>query len=64
MVTKLEEWIREKLEEPTRRVDVFEARNWTQYANQNFMSVTRFFCGPVKFTLWWLDRIEKRSAST
>ena len=27
--------------------------------NQNIMSVIRFFSGPVKFTLGWLDRIDK-----
>ena len=58
MMTKLEERIREKLDEPTKRVDVFEARNWIQYVNQNVMSVVRFYSGPVKFTLGWLDRID------
>ena len=28
MAMKLEERIKEKLEEPTKRVDCFEARNW------------------------------------
>ena len=59
MVTKLEERIREKLDLPTKRVDVFEARNWIQYINQNVMSVVRFYSGPVKFTLGWLDRIDR-----
>ena len=27
--------------------------------NQNIMSVVRFYSGPVKFTLGWLDRIDK-----
>ena len=58
MLVKLEERIKEKQDEPTRRVDVFEARNWTQYMNHNIMSVIRFFSGPVKFTLGWLDRID------
>ena len=59
MMKRLEERIKEKLEEPTRRVEVFEARNWVQYVNQNIMSVVRFYSGPVKFTLGWLDRIDK-----
>ena len=56
---RLEERIRENLEEPTLRVDVFEARNWTLYVNQNITSVVRFYSGPVKFTLGWLDKIDK-----
>ena len=48
-----------KLEEPSRRVDVFEARNWIQFINQNVMSVVRFYSGPVKFTLGWLDGIDR-----
>ena len=47
------------MEEPTGRVDVFEARNWTMYVNKNIMSVVRFYSGPVKFTLGWLDGIDK-----
>ena len=58
MMEKLEERIMEKLDLPTKRVDVFEARNWIQYINQNVMSVVRFYSGPVKFTLGWLDRID------
>ena len=58
MMTKQEERIREKLDAPTKRVDVFEARNWIQYVNQNVMRVVRFYSGPVKFTLGWLDRID------
>ena len=59
MLVKLEEMIREKSEEHTRRVEAFETRNWIQYVNQNIMSVIRFFSGPVKFTLGWLDKIDK-----
>ena len=59
MMAKLEERIGEKLEEPTKRVEVFEARNRIQFVNQNIMSVIRFYSGPVKFTLGWLDRIDK-----
>ena len=59
MMEKLEQRIREKLDEPTRRVDVFEARNWIHFINQNVMSVIRFYSGPVKFTLGWLDRMDK-----
>ena len=59
MMTKLEERIKEKLNEPTKRVDVFEAMNWIHFINQNVMSVVRFYSGPVKFTLGWLDRIDK-----
>ena len=40
-------------------MEVFEARNWIQYINQNVMSVIRFFSGPVKFTLGWLDRMDR-----
>ena len=42
---KLEERIKEKLHEPTRRVDCFEARNWIHYVKQNIMSVVRFNSG-------------------
>ena len=59
MARKLEERIKEKLEEPTRRVDCFEARNWIHYVNQNIMSVVRFYSGPVKFTLGWFDRVDR-----
>ena len=59
MMEKLEERIMEKLEEPTKRVEVFESRNWVQYINQNIMSLVRFYSGPVKFTLGWLDRIDR-----
>ena len=41
MVQKLEQRIADKLEEPTRRVDVFEARNWVHFINQNIMSLVR-----------------------
>ena len=58
MMRTLEERIKEKLEEPTKRVEVFEARNWIHYINQNVMSVVRFYSGPVKFTLGWLDNID------
>ena len=59
MLRKLEERIKEKLEEPTRRVEVFESRNWIQFINQNVMSVVRFYSGPVKFTFGWLDGIDR-----
>ena len=59
MMARLEERIKEKLEEPMKIVGVFEAKNWVQYINQNIMSVVRFYSGPVKFTLGWLDRIDK-----
>ena len=58
MTHKLEERIEEKLEEPTRRVGTFESRNRVQYVNQITVSVVQFYCGPVKFTLGWLDRID------
>ena len=51
MLVKLEERIKEKMEEPTKRVEVFEARNWVHFINKNEMSVVRFYSGPVKFTL-------------
>ena len=56
---KLEERIREKLEEPARMVEVFETRNWIHFINQNVMSVIRFYSVTVKFTLGWLDRVDK-----
>ena len=49
----------EKLEDPTRRVEVFDFMNWIHYINRNTMSVVRFYSGPVKFTLGWLDRVDK-----
>ena len=39
-------------------MDVFEARNWIHYINQNVMSVIRFYSGPVKFTIERLDRMD------
>ena len=59
MMSKLEQGIQEKLEEPTRRVGAFEARNWIQFINQNVMSVVRFYSGTVKFTLGWLDEVDR-----
>ena len=41
------------------RIEVFEATNWVHFFNQNVMSVIRFYSGPVKFTLGWLDRVDK-----
>ena len=58
MAKRLEERIRVKHEEPTRRVETFEERNRTQNVNQNIMFVVQFFSGPVKFTLVLLDRID------
>ena len=58
MMKRLEERIHEKLEEPTRRVETFESRNWIHFINQNVMSVVRFSSGPVKFMLGWLDRVD------
>ena len=57
-MVKLEERIRYKLGEPTKRVEVLESRNRIHFVNQNWMSVTWFFSGPVKFTLGLLDRID------
>ena len=59
MMDELEQRIKEKLTEPTRRVEVFESRNWILLINQNIMSLVRFFSGPVKFTLGWLDRVDR-----
>ena len=59
MMRKLEERIREKLEELTKMVETFESKNWIQFINQNVMSVVRFYSGPVKFTLGWLDRTDQ-----
>mgnify|MGYP004562331249 CR=1 FL=1 len=59
MIVKLEERIAEKLQEPASRVDVFEMRNWVHFINQNIMSLVRFYSGPVKFTLWWLDKMDR-----
>ena len=38
---------------------VFDERNWIHFINQNVMSVVRFYSGPVKFPLGWLDKIDK-----
>ena len=64
MMRKLEQRIAVKLQEPTRRVDVFEARNWIHFINQNVMSVVRFYSGPVKFTFGGLTESTGRFAST
>ena len=47
------------MEEPTKKVEVFESKNWILYVNQNIMSIVRFNSGPVKFTLGWLDRVDR-----
>ena len=47
------------MEQQTKSVEVFEARNRIHSINQNILSVVRFYSGPVKFTLGWLDRIDK-----
>ena len=39
--------------------EVFEERNRIQFINQNVMSVVQFYSGPVKFTLEWLDSMDK-----
>ena len=57
MTQKLEQRIQEKLNEPTKRIVMFE-KNWVLYINQNVMGVVRFYSGPVKLTLAWLDRID------
>ena len=51
MMTKLEHMIKDLLDQPTTRVETFEARNWIHFINQNVMSVVGFYSGPVKFTL-------------
>ena len=58
MMSKLEESIGDKLEEPPSRVQDFEARNWIHSIIQNVLSVIRFFSGQVKLTLGWLDRMD------
>ena len=58
MLRMLEERIKRKLEDPTKRVEVLETRNWIQSINKNVTSVVRFYSGPVKFTLGWLDRVD------
>ena len=42
MMRKLEERIKEKLDEPTTRVETFEVQNWIHFINQNVMSVSGF----------------------
>ena len=58
MTVKLEERNKAKPEEPTTRVDAFEARNRIHFINKSVMGVVRFDSGPVKSILGWLDRIE------
>ena len=50
---------KEKLEDSAKRVEVFDSRNWIHYINQNVMNIVRFYRGPVKFTLGWLDRMDR-----
>ena len=59
MMDKLEERIKDKLDEPTKRVGSFEARNWIHFIDQNVTSLVLFYSGPVKFTLGLFDRIDK-----
>ena len=58
MMLKLEKRIKYKLQEPAKRVEVFEARNGVKYVNRNVMSVILFYSGTIIFTLGWLDRID------
>ena len=58
-IKKLEDGIRKKLEEPTQRVEVFEARNRIQFVDRNVMRVIQIYSGPVKFTIGWLDKIDR-----
>ena len=58
MMMRLEEMLREKLEEPRTRVEAFKAKNLIRYVNKNITSVVRFYSGPVKFTIGWLDRVD------
>ena len=58
MMDKLEEMNLEKLEEPTRRVEDHERRNWTHFVNKNIVSVVRFYSGPVKLTIGWLNHVD------
>ena len=44
---------------PEREWASLRQRNWVHFINQNVMSVVRFYSGPVKPTLGWLDRIDK-----
>ena len=46
MIEKVEVRKREKLEEPSKRVDDFEVMNWARFINRNVMSAVRFFSGP------------------
>ena len=60
----LKERIVEKQEEHLKSVDLFEARNWIHFINKNVMSIVRFYSGPVKFTLGWIDVIDQLIRST
>ena len=40
-------------------VEVFVAKNWIRYINQNVMSIIRFYSGSVKLTLGLLDQIDR-----
>ena len=40
-------------------METFESRNWIHFINQKIMSLVRVFSGPIKFTLGWLDRIDR-----
>ena len=57
-MSKLEERIKEKLDEAAKIVEVSETRNRIQYINQNSTGVVRFYSGTLKFALGWLDRID------
>ena len=59
MMKRLEERIREKLEKPTRSIVTFVTRNGIHFVNQNIESIVQFFSGPAKFTIGWLDGIDK-----
>ena len=38
---------------------MFEARNRIHFIYRNITNVVRFYSGPIKFTLLWLDGIDK-----
>ena len=56
MMSRLKQRIQEKLEEPKRRVEDFEAPDWKHSINQNVMGVVRFYSGSVKFSIGRLER--------
>ena len=58
VMDKLEARIKDKEKEPTLRVEVLAVKK-VHFINQNVMCGIRFYSGPDKFNIGWLDKIDR-----